>query len=670
MLFSILFAISIPLLFLYIFWVTEVFVLTKRRWVFASLAWGAAMFLIAVAINNFLLRGITVYLVVVLVIAPVLEELIKAIFLLVLSTRQKITYSFHGVIYGFAIGTGFSVFENLFYIYQHPNSALEITLARVLSSSLMHATVSGFVGLMLGYVVLYGRAVRYQIFGLALALAILAHATYNLIISSDDTTLLNLVGIFFGLGGSFVLYRVVQQDLKRQRKEIQTHLLGELSSGELVALHQPEEVLEILEYYEGALGQDRAEQITQYINLQAQLGMLRKTLAETQRPELTQTIQSQITSVQAQANQVRQQLGVYTSAWLRSVLPSEESDVWQHLKLQVQDDNPLINLIAKVNTQSSTITKSEVLKRKALLKSSDLFKDLPDEDLTDIALLLQPFSAGVGTTIIQQGTFNQNVYLVAKGRLIVNVAGKNDSATILRVYVLSDTFGEIGLLQDEQKPLPSPSSVIVSEDAILYRLERADFLTLIYAKPQVSLRLMRQLINDTRRQTNIITKLRDSQETPVISYGTYKESHVFNVLVVDDDSDMLNMLKHILRSERYLLSFAKSTEEALHILQESEIDLMLLDVMLPTTNGLEFARELRQSSQTKNLPIIFVSALSDINTVMAGFEVGGVDYITKPFRPTEVVARVRNQIHLLTLRREVMEQRQQMIALLENTKKQ
>jgi RsiW-degrading membrane proteinase PrsW (M82 family) len=117
MLFSVLFAIAIPLLFLYIFWVTEVFVLTKRRWVFASLAWGAAMFLLAVNINNFLLRGITVYLVVVLVIAPVLEELIKAIFLLVLSTRQKISYSFHGVIYGFAIGTGFSVFENLFYIY-------------------------------------------------------------------------------------------------------------------------------------------------------------------------------------------------------------------------------------------------------------------------------------------------------------------------------------------------------------------------------------------------------------------------------------------------------------------------------------------------------------------------------------------------------------------------
>ncbi len=114
------------------------------------------------------------------------------------------------------------------------------------------------------------------------------------------------------------------------------------------------------------------------------------------------------------------------------------------------------------------------------------------------------------------------------------------------------------------------------------------------------------------------------------------------VLIVDDEPYILKILSFKLRREGLTTYEAVSAEEALEILGERSVDLLLLDVALATpTNGFELARRIRQNPEWKDLPIIMLTARHLADDVRMGREVGAVGYITKPFSTTEVVDRIR-----------------------------
>ncbi|GAK53631.1 response regulator receiver sensor signal transduction histidine kinase [Candidatus Moduliflexus flocculans] len=126
------------------------------------------------------------------------------------------------------------------------------------------------------------------------------------------------------------------------------------------------------------------------------------------------------------------------------------------------------------------------------------------------------------------------------------------------------------------------------------------------------------------------------------------------VLLVDDKPENLDVLLAYLHDAQLRMLVAQSGEEAIHITERFLPDLILLDVLMPPgIDGFETCRRLKASEKTAEIPIIFITALSDVNDKITGFQVGGVDYITKPLRHEEVLARVHT--HLL-LRR----QRQQL----------
>ena len=110
-----------------------------------------------------------------------------------------------------------------------------------------------------------------------------------------------------------------------------------------------------------------------------------------------------------------------------------------------------------------------------------------------------------------------------------------------------------------------------------------------------------------------------------------------NLLVVDDDERIRNLLKEYLVTEGFIISTANSAEKAREKMKYISYDLIILDVMMPGQNGLEFTSEIRQKSQT---PIILLTAKSEINSKIEGFEIGADDYITKPFSPKELVLRI------------------------------
>ena len=127
-----------------------------------------------------------------------------------------------------------------------------------------------------------------------------------------------------------------------------------------------------------------------------------------------------------------------------------------------------------------------------------------------------------------------------------------------------------------------------------------------------------------------------------------------NVLLVDDNPDNLRLLGKILESQNYQVRRTVSGDAALRAAQVQPPDLILLDINMPQMDGYEVCKRLKESAQTSDIPIIFVSALDLVSNKIRAFEVGGVDYITKPFQEAEVLARVRNQLI-------IQEQRQQLI---------
>lgn len=116
---------------------------------------------------------------------------------------------------------------------------------------------------------------------------------------------------------------------------------------------------------------------------------------------------------------------------------------------------------------------------------------------------------------------------------------------------------------------------------------------------------------------------------------------MYNVLICDDQPDIVNALKIYLAPEGYRLFEAFTGLEALEIAKREDIHLILLDIMMPDMDGITATAKIREFS---NVPIIFLTAKSETEDMVLGLNVGADDYITKPFVPVEVLARVRSQL--------------------------
>ncbi len=116
---------------------------------------------------------------------------------------------------------------------------------------------------------------------------------------------------------------------------------------------------------------------------------------------------------------------------------------------------------------------------------------------------------------------------------------------------------------------------------------------------------------------------------------------MYNILICDDQADIVNALKIYLKPEGYQLFAAYTGAEAIEIVQNNDIHLILLDVMMPVMDGITATAKIREFS---NVPIILLTAKSETEDKVLGLNVGADDYITKPFVPVEVLARVRSQL--------------------------
>ena len=116
------------------------------------------------------------------------------------------------------------------------------------------------------------------------------------------------------------------------------------------------------------------------------------------------------------------------------------------------------------------------------------------------------------------------------------------------------------------------------------------------------------------------------------------------VLVVEDEPAQREVLKYNLESEGYTVSFAVNGEEALLMISEVLPDVIVLDWMLPNVSGIEVCRQVKTRPETREIPVIMLSARSEEGDKVRGLETGADDYVTKPYSVTELLARVRSQL--------------------------
>ncbi|HEY9623515.1 MAG TPA: response regulator [Crinalium sp.] len=133
-----------------------------------------------------------------------------------------------------------------------------------------------------------------------------------------------------------------------------------------------------------------------------------------------------------------------------------------------------------------------------------------------------------------------------------------------------------------------------------------------------------------------------------------------NILVVDDTPDNLRLLAKILETQQYTVRKSLNGKMALQAAHRDPPDLILLDINMPEMNGYDVCQHLKASNVTAHIPIIFISALDQINDKIRAFEIGGQDYITKPFQELEVLARIKNQLLIQQQKQQLAQKNQEL----------
>lgn len=142
-----------------------------------------------------------------------------------------------------------------------------------------------------------------------------------------------------------------------------------------------------------------------------------------------------------------------------------------------------------------------------------------------------------------------------------------------------------------------------------------------------------------------------------------KTNNNFHILIVDDEKFNIELAAVYLKEEGYKLSFALNAQAAIESVIKKEISLILLDINMPQKDGFAVCKILKEDKKTKDIPVIFLTAQTDIEYISRAFEVGGVDYISKPFNGVELKARVKTHLQNVSYLEEIKDKQSKLAQL-------
>ena len=319
-------ATAVPIIALYIINTLDLYRTGDKFNITLSFIWGALMVLVAFVANTDLYERIGDFDAMIRFVAPIIEEILKALLLIYLVRRENFTYFVDGAIYGFAVGIGFAVFENYFYLYQDEAQALSTAVGRVLSTNLMHATASAVVGSALGFSRFQRFRGRAFLLIAGLVVAMLFHMGFNNITQSDlGASLLLIYAAFIGFGGTGFIAWVIRRGLNEQKEWIQESFekidKRVVTTNEAKAVDRLAEADEVLIPLEEVFGPETAEKMVRFLTLQAQLGIKLKSIDKLNDEYLKNASQREVDSMQAEMKTLRQEIGGQRMLALRAIFP-------------------------------------------------------------------------------------------------------------------------------------------------------------------------------------------------------------------------------------------------------------------------------------------------------------------------------------------------------------
>jgi PleD family two-component response regulator len=122
------------------------------------------------------------------------------------------------------------------------------------------------------------------------------------------------------------------------------------------------------------------------------------------------------------------------------------------------------------------------------------------------------------------------------------------------------------------------------------------------------------------------------------------------ILIIDDIASNIQVVANVLKKHNFNISYAQNGKTGIEKATQIDFDLILLDIMMPEMDGYEVCEQLKKDPKTKDVPVIFLTAKTTEDSLKKGFESGGVDFISKPFKTAELIARVNTHIQLKTVR--------------------
>jgi RsiW-degrading membrane proteinase PrsW (M82 family) len=332
-------ALIVPLLFLGFIHTFDVYQTGQFHIILKCLFWGGVAFAPATFANWALTRfwltnqdAITHF------AAPIYEEIFKGLILLYLVRRAKFNYSVDGAIYGFAVGTGFAVVENFFYIYPNISVASQIAFHRVFLANLVHAFSSATIGITLGISRLETPKLRWWIPTFGLLLAIGQHMLFNNLIGREE---IHPVVFFLPVlpGILFIFY--IMQHGKRQAQGWIKEKLGmdnRVTRGEVALIDRlaaPDDPLyPVVERF----GIGTASKVEKLLYLQAHIGIKSKALDGLRGNDtIYKAVEAEINEMRTKMKKIQNEIGVYPMLFIRGLFTAEMASVWEQMQSKIDE---------------------------------------------------------------------------------------------------------------------------------------------------------------------------------------------------------------------------------------------------------------------------------------------------------------------------------------------
>lgn len=502
-------AIAIPAFTVYLFVMLDVFGTGRPSTILMCLLWGAGgAFGLAWLVNEALLDAGLAYDTLTGAVAPVIEEVLKALVLVLLIRNPRFRYIVDGAVYGIATGIGFALSENLFiYLPDAGDAVLGVALSRTLSTSLMHATASGLVGISLGRM---RRATNAQRMGMPLigiVFAIGLHAVYNNLAGELQGLSLLLVALAIGFGGGLVIGWQIVQGLNQEKRRFTETLGHEVDNfgGERKAVQRlgGAGIEQVFRELHEIFGEENIAQIRRMLALQGNIGILRNNLKSDVSDRLRQAWEDEIKEYEEEVNHIRRALGPRVTLFMQRVFPIDDEALQNMINDELGALDPTLvhrfDMFMRVSGLAESFTPEQLTALAERLSKIDLFRNVSLANLENLSRAIKVQEFEDGALLFDQGDEGNAMYLIEEGQIDIYVREENGMKR-LRSFEAGKVVGEFSLLDGQPR---SARAQAVGHVRTLM-LKRDEFTWFIQSRPQVVLAMLQYLADKARHTTTAV----------------------------------------------------------------------------------------------------------------------------------------------------------------------